>query len=145
MMACAVTAFIRGSNPIWSMVDLNGKQFDDTFYLYVLTDSIPYIPATVYQDDSGLIPWTFPIQFLGNGTLPQNIFFANNTFYRLEIRQNVGPLPRSQNDPLIYLIPDYNPGAFWKKLLILAATIQTIKLATRNSVWLISLLAAPFP
>ena len=110
MISCPVTNYIRGSNPVWYMVDLVGKQFDDTFYMYVLTNTVPYIPATVYMDDSGTTPWGFPIQFLANGTLPINIFFAENTFYRLEIRQAVGANPPSQSDPLIYFVPDYNPS-----------------------------------
>lgn len=111
MMNCEVTNFIRGANPIWSFVDLVGKQLDDTYWLYVLTNEIPYIPATVYQDPSGTIPWPNPIQFLANGTLPDNIYFANNTFYRLEIRHNITP-PPTQADPLIYEVNDYNPSNF---------------------------------
>lgn len=110
MIDCQITNFIRGSNPVWSMVDLDGKQMDDTFYMWVLENQIPYIPATVYHDPSGTIPWTDPIQFLANGTLPIDIYWATNTIYRLEIRQNLGLLPPSQSDPLIYLIENYNPG-----------------------------------
>lgn len=105
LIDCEVTNFIRGYNPVWYMVDLVGKQFDDTFYMFVLTNQVPYIPANVYHDPSGTIPWSQPIQFLANGTLPLDIYFANNTIYRLEIRQ--GP---TQADPLIYLIENYNPS-----------------------------------
>lgn len=101
---------IRGSNPVWSYVDLTGKQFDDTFYMWVLEDTIPYIPAVIWHDAAGTLPWTSPIQFLANGTLPIDIYWDPTQFYRLEFRQNVGPLPPSQSDPLIYLVPDYNPG-----------------------------------
>jgi hypothetical protein len=66
---------IRGSNPVWSFVDLNGKQFDDTFYMYVLQNDLPYIPSPVWHDPDGNVPWTNPIQFLGNGTLPVDIYF----------------------------------------------------------------------
>lgn len=103
------TAFVRGINPVWSFVDLNGLQFDDTFYMYVLENQIPYIPATVYHDDSGILPWTNPIQFLANGTLPIDIFWNDSVVYRLEFRQNLGLLPPSQNDPLIYLVENYIP------------------------------------
>lgn len=99
--------FIRGANPIWSFVDLVGNQFDDTFYMYVLENTIPYIPAVVYHTTVGT-PWTFPIRFLANGTLPSDIYFDPDIVYRLELRQNVGPLPPSQNDPLIYLIENYS-------------------------------------
>lgn len=56
-------AFVRGSNPVWFEVDLTANAFDDTFYLFVLANEIPYIPATVYHDDAGTIAWTNPIQF----------------------------------------------------------------------------------
>ena len=57
--------FVRSFNPIWSLVDLNGVQFDDTFYMWVLENQIPYIPAPVYhtngnplgQSDSVFIEW----------------------------------------------------------------------------------------
>lgn len=110
MMDCAVTSFIRGANPLWYFVNLDGVQFDDTYYMWVLENTVPYIPATVYHDPSGTIPWTDPIQFLPNGTLPLDIYFANNTIYRLEFRQAVGTNPPSQSDPLIYLAEDYNPS-----------------------------------
>lgn len=103
------TNFVRGINPVWSFVDLNGFQFNDTFYMYVLENEIPYIPATVYHDDSGNIPWTNPIQFLANGTLPIDIFWNEDIVYRLEFRQNLGLLLPSQNDPLIYLVENYIP------------------------------------
>ena len=101
--------YIRGANPIWSMVDLQGLQFDDTFYMYVLENEIPYLPARVYHTPSGT-PWTNPIRFLANGTLPIDIFWNSDEIYRLEFRQNVGPLPPSQDDPLIYLVENYDPG-----------------------------------
>lgn len=102
-------AYIRGSNPIWSFVDLTGRQFDDTYYMFVLENDLPYIPATVYQTPDGT-PWTNPIQFLANGTLPDNIYFDPGTdtdpiVYRLEFRQG-----NTQADPLIYLVENYIPG-----------------------------------
>ncbi len=96
---------IRGFNPIWSEVDLQGNLFDDTFYLFVLENTIPYIPATVYHDPDLNTPWTNPIQFLANGTLPNDIFFETDTVYRLEFRQG-----STQSDPLIYEVNDYIAG-----------------------------------
>lgn len=110
LINCQITSFIRGSNPVWFMVDLDGNPTDDTFWLYVLENTIPYIPATVYHDAAGTVPWTQPIQFLANGTLPIDIYYSENTVYRLEIRKSNGITPPSQSDPLIYLIEDYNPG-----------------------------------
>lgn len=102
---------IRGSNPIWYEVDLAANAFDDNFYLYVLENDLPYIPATVYKDPYSNVAWRNPIQFLGNGTLPNNIYFDPNTVYRLEFRQNNGIVPPSQQDPLIYLVENYDPGS----------------------------------
>jgi microcystin-dependent protein len=96
---------IRGANPIWFEVDLQGKLFDDTFYLFVLENTIPYIPATVYHDPDLNVPWTQPIRFLGNGTLPVDIYFESDVVYRLEFRQ--GP---TQQDPLIYEVNNYVAG-----------------------------------
>jgi hypothetical protein len=98
--------FVRGSNPIWSEIDLTGHLFDDTFYMFVLTNDIPYIPLTVWQDPYGNVAWSNPIQFNANGTLPDNIYFDPTVIYRLEFRQ--GP---TQNDPLIYPINNYMPGS----------------------------------
>ena len=97
---------IRGANPIWSEVDLQGKLFDDTFYLFVLENTIPYIPATVYHDPDLNVPWTNPIRFLANGTLPVDIYFESDVVYRLEFRQ--GP---TQQYPLIYEVDNYVAGA----------------------------------
>jgi hypothetical protein len=102
---------IRGSNPIWVEVDLTGKVFDSTYYMWVLQNTIPYIPAAVYQDPDLNVLWTDPIQFLANGTLPNNVYFLPDTVYRLEFRQNNGLAPPSQNDPLIYLVENYVPGS----------------------------------
>lgn len=96
---------VRGSSPIWSLVDLQGKQFDDTFYLFVLENDIPYQPATVFHDADLNVPWTQPIQFLGNGTLPVDIYFESDTVYRLEFRQG-----NTQAAPLIYEVNNYVPG-----------------------------------
>ena len=102
---------VRGVNPIWFEVDLTGHPFDDNFYLYVLQNTIPYLPATVYHDVDLSIPWTNPIEFLANGTLPIDIFFDPTMVYRLEFRQNLGLSPPSQADPLIYEVDNYSPGS----------------------------------
>lgn len=99
-------AFTRGSNPIWFEVDLTANAFDDTYYLFVLENTIPYIPAVVWHDPDGAIPWTSPIQFLANGTLPNDIYYDPQQVYRLEFRQG-----NTQQDPLIYLVENYVPGS----------------------------------
>lgn len=99
-------AIVRGSNPVWLFDDLTGNLLDDTFYLFVLQNTIPYNPSTVYQNAAGTVPWTNPIQFLANGTLPNNIFFLSDLTYRLEVRAG-----DTQSDALIYLVEDYQPGS----------------------------------
>lgn len=114
---------IRGANPIWSEVDLQGKLFDDTFYLFVLENTIPYIPATVYHDPDLNIPWTQPIRFFANGTLPIDIFFESDKAYRLEFRQ--GP---TQQDPLIYEVDNYVAGTGG------TTPVDTVAFASSNQV-----------
>jgi hypothetical protein len=99
-------AYVRGSNPVWAEFDLSGHLFDDTFYLFILDNEIPYAPLTVWQDPYGNVAWTNPIQFLANGTLPNNIYFDPDVVYRLEFRQG-----DSQSDALIYLVENYVPGS----------------------------------
>ncbi len=101
---------VRGFNPIWFLVDLVANPFDDTFWMYVLENTIPYVPTPVYHDAELQSPWDNPIQFLGNGTLPVDIFWNPDRVYKLEFRQNDGVLPPSQSDPLIYEVNDYIPG-----------------------------------
>ncbi len=96
---------VRGSNPIWFEVDLTAHAFDDTFYMFVLDNEIPYGPLPTWQDPFGNVVWDNPIRFLANGTLPNNIYFDPDVVYRLEFRQ--GP---TQADPLIYLVENYVPG-----------------------------------
>lgn len=101
--------FIRGSNPVWYFVNLSGVQFDDSYYMWVLENEVPYIPTPVYELPNGT-PWANPVRFLSNGTLPVNIFWDDTKLYRLEIRQNVDNTPPTQSDPLIYLIENYSPA-----------------------------------
>lgn len=96
---------VRGSNPIWFLVDLTAHAFDDTFYMFVLENTLPYLPATTWQDPFGNVEWSNPIRFNANGTLPNNIYFEPDKVYRLEFRQ--GP---TQADPLIYPVNNYVPG-----------------------------------
>ena len=119
---------IRGSNPIWTEFDLAGKIFDDTFYMYVLQNTIPYAPATVYHDPDLNGPWTSPIQFLGNGTLPVDIFFESEVVYRLEFRQNDGISMPSQADPLIYEVNNYVAGSGG------STPVDTVAFASSNQI-----------
>lgn len=100
-----MTLGIRGFNPVWAEFDLVGNIFDDTYYMFVLENTLPYIPAIVYHDPELSIPWTNPIQFLSNGTLPVDIYWIPGHVYRLEFRK--GP---TQADPLIYLVENYIAG-----------------------------------
>ena len=95
-------SFVRGSNPIWSFVDLIGQQLDDSYYISFLSNTFPYLPQLVTHDNQGLVPWSQPIEFLANGTLPPDIFGDPNLVYRLEVRQ--GP---TQFDPLINVVNNY--------------------------------------
>ena len=104
------TLGIRGANPIWNMVNLWGKLFDDTYWMWVLSNQIPYIPASIFHDPDLSDEWDNPIRFLANGTLPNNIYYEPNMVYRLEFRKNNGLAPPSQSDPLIYLVENYVPG-----------------------------------
>lgn len=117
-----MTVYVRGSNPVWLFADLTGHLFDDTFYMFVLENEIPYIPATVYHTVSG-IPWSNPIQFYANGTLPVDIFWDPSVVYRLEFRQ--GP---TQSDPLIYLVENYSPGSSG------TTPVNTAAIATDNQI-----------
>lgn len=118
-------AFVRGINPVWLFADLTAHLFDDTFYMFVLQNDLPYNFATVYHTSTGT-PWTNPIRFFANGTLPIDIYFdpgtdANPVFYRLEFRQ--GP---TQADPLIYLVQNYSPiGASGSTPITSVATVTT--------------------
>lgn len=119
---------IRGANPIWAEFDLAGKIFDDTFYMYVLQNVLPYVPATVYHDPDLNQPWTQPIRFLGNGTLPVDVFFESEVVYRLEFRQNDGLSMPSQADPLIYEVNNYVAGSGG------STPVDTVAFASSNQV-----------
>jgi hypothetical protein len=97
---------VRSYNPIWSLVDLNGLQLDDTYYLFTLQNTLPYLPSPIWQDSSKVVTLSDPIQFLANGTLPENMYWDNTLIYRLEIRKG-----NTQADPLIYLVENYQPGS----------------------------------
>lgn len=71
---------------------------------------LPYLPQPIWRDLSGTIPWSDPIQALSNGSFPENLYWDSTLTYRLEIRQNDGTAPPSQNDALIYLVENYIPG-----------------------------------
>lgn len=114
---------IRGSNPIWAEFDLAGKIFDDTYYMFVLQNTLPYLPATVYHDPDLNTPWTNPIQFLGNGTLPNDIYFESDVVYRLEFRQG-----DTQADPLIYEVNNYVAGSGG------STPVDTVAFASSNQV-----------
>lgn len=114
---------IRGANPIWSEVDLQGNLFDDTFYLFVLENTIPYIPATVYHDPDLNVPWTQPIRFLANGTLPVDIYFEPDKVYRLEFRQG-----NTQQKPLIYEVNNYVAGTGG------STPVDTVAFASSNQI-----------
>lgn len=96
---------VRSYCPIWYLPDLTGNPLNDQYYIFILENDLPYIPATVWQDANGISPWANPIQFFPNGTLPDNIYWAPDVVYRLEIRMG-----NTQNDPLIYLIENYVPS-----------------------------------
>lgn len=91
---------------MWLFDDLTGHLLDDQFYMFVLSNEIPYGPLPIYQDPFGNVEWTNPLQFYANGTLPNNVYFDPDTVYRIEIRQG-----DSQSDALIHLVENYVPGS----------------------------------
>ena len=97
-------AFTRGNNPIWFFNNLVGQPFDDTYYAFFLTNTLPYIPQAVYQDPNGVSAWNDPIEFSASAGLPNNLYFSPNLVYRIEFRN--GP---NQTDPLIWLVENYVP------------------------------------
>ena len=95
----------RGVNPIWWIPDLVGNPMDDSYYLFTLSNTIPYLPIVVTHDAAGSIPWSDPIEMLANGTVPIDVYWDEGTTYRLEWR--AGP---TQDDTLVYLVENYSPG-----------------------------------
>jgi len=94
----------RSYNPVWNLVDLTGQELDDTYYVFFLENTIPYIPATVYSDYQGNIPLANPVQVSAAGTIGPNLFFNTEQIYRIEIRAG-----NSQADALTWLIENYVP------------------------------------
>src|ERR1700689_485762 len=98
--------FIRGPNPIWFEFNQTGQIFDDTYYAFFLTNTLPYLPQAVFQDPTGMIPWSNPLEFSPNGGLPTNLYFDDTLVYRIEFRE--GP---DQTYPLIgNPVENYVPG-----------------------------------
>jgi hypothetical protein len=99
--------FVRGIPPIWFEFNLTGQIFDDTYYAFFLTNTLPYLPQAVFQDPNGLIPWPNPIEFSPNGGLSNNLYFNPAEVYRIEFRE--GP---DDTYPLIgNPIQNYIPGS----------------------------------
>src|SRR5882672_840090 len=96
-------AFVRSENPIWAFVDNTGIPLNDNYYVFFLSNDLPYIPVPVYQDPQGITPWADPLQLSPAGTLPDNLYFdtvdalGNQQVYRIEIRRG-----NSQSDPLAW-------------------------------------------
>jgi hypothetical protein len=97
--------FVRAANPIWYFPDLLGEPLNDTYYAFFLQNTIPYLPQTVYMDNQGMTQWTSPIQFLPNGTLPQNLYFEDDQVYYLQVRQG-----NTMSALKIYDIPNFLPS-----------------------------------
>lgn len=98
-------SFVRAPNPIWYLPDLTGEPLNDEYYMFFLTNTLPYLPQNIYRDNQGQTVWTGDIvQFYPNGTLPDNLYFDPNLVYRLEVRHG-----NSQFDALIYEINDFVP------------------------------------
>lgn len=98
--------FVRGPNPIWFFDNLFGMPFDDTYYAFFLTNTLPYLPQSVFEDPNGNTPWENPIEFQPSSGLPNNLYFDPTLVYRIEMRQ--GP---DQTSPLIWLIQNYIAGS----------------------------------
>ena len=97
-----MSQWTRGANPIWWLPDLTGVSLNDQYYAFFLTNDLPYIPQSVFQDPNGISPWANPLQFSPAGTLSNNLYFDDTLTYRIEIRMG-----NTQNDPLIWLIENY--------------------------------------
>lgn len=104
----AIIPFIRAACPIWLLNDLTGNLLDDTYFVFFLENTLPYLPKGVYQNFSATLPWPNPLQVQADGTLPNNLYFdgSPDSVYRIEIRN--GP---TQADALIRLVENFVPGA----------------------------------
>lgn len=100
------TTFVRAANPIWWLPDLTGVSLNDEYYAFFLTNTLPYIPQSVYQDPAGATQWSNPVQFSPAGTLPDNLYFDPTLVYRIEVRHG-----STQADALIWEINDFVPGS----------------------------------
>lgn len=98
------SVYVRAANPIWYFVDLEGLGLNDEYYAFFLQNVTPFAPQNVYETPNGT-PWAFPLQFLPNGTLPDNLYFDDQEVYRIEIRHG-----NTQADPLVYEINNFVPG-----------------------------------
>lgn len=108
---------------MWLFDDLTGNILDDTYYIFFLQNTFPYLPAEVYHYPDGTAPWNNPIQLLANGTMPVDVFFDSSQVYRIEVRQG-----QTQSDPLIYLIENYIPAGGG------STPISSVALATDNQI-----------
>lgn len=99
-----MTDFVRGACPIWLLDDLTGNLLDDTYYVFFLESTLPYLPQGVYRDFSATVPWDNPLQVQADGTLPNNLYFDPDAVYRIEIRHG-----NTQADALIRLVENYVP------------------------------------
>jgi hypothetical protein len=95
-------SLVRTYNPLWYFVDLNGLQLNDTYYLFTLQNTLPYLPQNIFLDQNGTIA-PDPIQFLPNGTLP-DLYWDDTVTYRIEVRAG-----NTQSDALIYVWNNYEP------------------------------------
>lgn len=118
-----MAVYTRGSNPVWLFDDLVGNLLDDTYYMFVLNNEIPYNYADIFSDAAGTVALANPVQVLANGTLPIDIYFEQDTEYRLEIRAG-----DTQSDELVYLIENYSPGSAG------GVTPSAVNVATDNQV-----------
>ena len=96
---------VRGIQPNWFYPNLVGQILDDTYYFFVQSTVSPYNQSPVWMNPDETSPWSYPIQFLASGTLPDNIYFDSATEYRLQIRQGTDP----NSSPLIWEINNYFP------------------------------------
>lgn len=100
------TIYVRAASPIWWLPDLTGLPLNDEYYIFFKYNVLPYLPQAVFKDPNGTDAWPYPQQFEPAGTLPNNLYFDPAGTYRIEIRHG-----DDENDPLIYLVENFVPGA----------------------------------